>query len=354
MQTLFGREVFESGGCAYRWEDVLAAAYLRGEWETLETAVREGLACAKWAEEADELPGEDDVESAANEFRYARNLLTSEEIEGWLGEWGLDVDQWLASVQRRLLREREAERLEEIVAEHEVDDGEITECLLCEGICSGFFSRWADALAQRAAAAEALAAEAVPDQGPDDEAADGVTVEEVDAFPGLSKHVTAERLRALAALDRRFEQFCDRALTPEAIADQVTLHRLDWIRFDCIAATFQEAEMAREAVLCLRNDGQDLADVATLAGIEANEQSFFLEDVDADWRSTLLGAAVGDIVGPLTADDQSTVFVVRGKALPAAAEPATQERARRAVLQSALERELRKYVRWRVHLKEST
>jgi hypothetical protein len=357
MQTLFGRAVFDSGGRTYRWEDVLAAAFVRGDWESLETAVREGLACAKWAEAAGELPDEETVDAAADEFRYARNLLTSEEIETWLADWGLNVDDWLASVQRSLLREREEGRLEEITSEHEVDDEEIAEALYCDALYAGFLTRWADALAERAAAAAAQAAGAAAsesesesesaneDEGEDEDAC--VTIEDVEACPGLAEHVSEATLQSLASLERGFEHYCEGVVTPEAIADQVTLHRLDWIHFDCLSATFGGTDMAREAVLCVRSDGQALSDVAALAGVEAKEDSFFLEDVEADWRSTLLGATEGDVVGPLIANDESTVFVIRGKSLPAADEADIQERAEQAALRSALERELRKYVSWR-------
>ena len=97
--------VLEAGGYAGSLDDILAAAAWRGEldafrsrWETIQAAAARAEALGQFPEPAA-------VEAATNEFRYARDLVSAEECEGWLAARGLTFADLTACVTRRLQAE---------------------------------------------------------------------------------------------------------------------------------------------------------------------------------------------------------------------------------------------------------
>src|SRR3989304_2034802 len=125
-----------------------------GAGPRLERQAQEGLACLKLLEANDEECDPDEVDAAADEFRYARDLLTAEETEAWLRRWGLTVDAWMDYIRRSILRQQRAAELPAIVAAHPVSPDEIAQAIHAEGACSGHFARFAQKLAGRAAVHE--------------------------------------------------------------------------------------------------------------------------------------------------------------------------------------------------------
>jgi hypothetical protein len=103
-----------------------------------------------------------EVEAAAREFRYARDLITAQDAEAWLTQWGLTVETWLAYLRRFVLRHKWAEQLADILAQCPVSPAEVEECITAAGICAGHFDRFAQKLAARAAVYERVKEAATP------------------------------------------------------------------------------------------------------------------------------------------------------------------------------------------------
>src|SRR5215510_16250447 len=106
MDVLLEQVVFSVGADLYRWEDVMLSAQLRGDWAVLEERLREGLACLGRLNDLDEELESTEVETAANEFRYERDLVTAAEAKAWLKQWNLSAEAWMDYVQRSLLRQK--------------------------------------------------------------------------------------------------------------------------------------------------------------------------------------------------------------------------------------------------------
>src|SRR5215204_1535795 len=102
LAELFARRAFTIGTREYLWLDVVLAAMLRGDWAPFEAALREGLACAAYAEATGEHAGEA-ADDLLNEFRYARDLITAAEAEAWLHVVGLTGAELSAYFERRVL-----------------------------------------------------------------------------------------------------------------------------------------------------------------------------------------------------------------------------------------------------------
>ncbi|HEX9663227.1 MAG TPA: hypothetical protein VGB27_13140 [Candidatus Binatia bacterium] len=328
MNSLLGQLVFSVGRQQYYWDDVILSARLWGDWADLEKELREGIACLKRLDEAAEEFDPEELESAANDFRYERDLLTAEEAEAWLNRWNLSADSWMEYLQRFMLRRKWADQLVEIVARYRVTKKEIHSSLYAEAICSGHLARFARALAARASAYEkALEAGWVRDD--------------------LKSAEAAGRIRLLEA---SYQRFCDHVVDAQGIKNQVDSHRLDWIRFDCRYVLFYQEQMAREAALCARDDGMQLDEVAANASLAPQNATMYLDEVEPSLRDRFLSAEKGALIGPLNWDKAFGLFLVEDKIIPAVEDPEIKQRAQETLLESAVNREINKRVKWHARL----
>jgi len=346
MRQLFGRPVFSAGEVEYVWEDVLLASVLRGDWRDLEQLVREELACARFLRESGDEPPRDAVDEAAAEFRYDRNLVSAAETYAWLGRWGLEAGEWMAWIRRALARKRAASRRAQALAECAPSADECAAALPVTLVCAGLASRFLQAAAERAAALRAV--------GTPDESSVHAMLAHVPAdlaergFGELSASRLAERARVAARLEVAIERFRERALTPKTLHHEVDGRHLDWIRVDYSSASFPTEGMAREAVLCVRDDGLELGDVAAEAGTQVVRARRWLEEVDRELRERLLAGRAGDLLGPVRENGGFLVHRIEAKRLPSLDDLDVRRRAEDSALRHALAAAVNDSVRWEV------
>jgi hypothetical protein len=151
-------------------------------------------------------------------------------------------------------------------------------------------------------------------------------------------------------LETAFAHLRDRTVSTAAVERQIALHRLDWVRIEAQSAAFASLDGAREAVLSIREDGMDLATVAAAARVAVDDVSFHLDEIDQEWRRLFVAARAGDVVGPLSRDDEFALFVVRGKTLPTPDDPGARDRAEARLLEAAVAYEITNRVVWRRRL----
>ena len=349
MKALMTQVVFVVGGQPYDWADVALAARLWRDWDILEEEVRQGLACVKRLEDADEEPDPDQITAAAEAFRYERDLLTAAETEAWLKLWDLTAESWMAYIERSVLRTEWAPELPEIVARYPAEADEVADAIGAEGVCSGHFVQFAWKLAGRAAVYQRMQADRANGTFPEggDERVTEVAGQEL---PGIDLSVRREKMVTLARLEPAFARFRELVLTSGAIRDAVNAHHLDWIRLDCRAVSFPDQQMAQEALLCIREDGAELAEVRRAAKSAVHEARFFLDETDAGSRHAFLSAIKGDLLGPLPINGGFSLFRVHDKILPSADDPAVRQRAERDALNRAVQQEINNRVRWQIPL----
>jgi hypothetical protein len=352
MPTLAGQRIFTVGAMSLAWEDLVLAGCLWGDWPELEARVRDGLACLARLDELDEddedAPAEEDVDAAAAEFRYARDLVAAADLEAWLERRGLTVDGWLDFVRRTLLRERWADDLDEIREEYEVEAEDIADALDCEAVCGGLAGNLAARLAARAAIrargeepdAQALGREAEAIAAG---VADSVLAR---ALPDVPAAVRRQRLRALAELEAIWRRFTASTASPEALRALVTGRRLDWMRIALQSVAAPDEDVAREIALCVRVDQRPLAEVAAEAELEATATELWVEEVDETLRDVIIGAQPGDVLGPLASKEGHLVLIVGDKRLPSMDDPAVRARAEQALLVRTVDREVANRVTW--------
>lgn len=313
--------VFRVGEVGYRWDDVFAHARRRGAWQALQTHVREAQACQRMVVDEGLTPPVDEERAAATGFRYERRLYAAQDLEAWLDERGLTVAQWRDYIRGVVLRRRHEPELVAIMSRYPPTEQAVEHACGAWGVCSGVFARWAQELAARGAAAHA--------------------VWEADATGG-----DPPRPERLDALDALYERFAERAATPERLQATVTARALDWVQVDFDQTVFGNEDAAREALLCVRDDGWSLAEAARAAGTAVHRRSVFLEEVDGAARHQLLRARGGDLVGPLLLPEGPTLAHVRHRVEPSLHAPDVRARAVTELVDEAVAREVDDRVRW--------
>lgn len=326
---MLNQVLFTIGDQKFDWEDAALAAQLRGEWARLETATRQGLACSRRAAETGEWPAAQEVQAAANAFRYAHNLISAQETQDWLNHWGLTVEGWMDYFRRSLLRERWARRLAEMAASYPATPEEVADTIKCESLCSGHLAQWAYQLAGRAALAEQMNANIAAG---------------FDASP-----FAQPKMEAIARIEAAYQILRQQMVTPKARCHQIAHHHLDWIRFDCRYIWFPEERLAREAALCVREDGLTLDEVARDSRLIVQPYNFYLDEIEPSRRNHFLAAQAGDWLGPLNLFEGFTLFAVLGKSLPSDHDLQVRSRAEEAVMSTVFEHEISSRVTWLTH-----
>jgi hypothetical protein len=329
VKGLFGQVVFSVGRAEYLWEDVVMAAELRGDWARLRQRVGEGIACLRrWEEEPDAL-GEAEIESAANEFRYERDLISAEEMEEWLARWGLTAEGWMDYVRGSLLRQKWPGDPAGLAAGSSSEE-EIEEHIQAEAVCSGELWRMANTLAGRAAIA-ARDAEARPEAR---------EPENAPAAPSAGK-------ARLEAQELSYRRFCEQAVTPAVVKAQIRAGQTDWTRLDCRSVSFPNEGAAREAALGVRTDGRTLDEVAGDANREIRRDEVYIEQTPPEARDLFLSARAGELVGPVRSGEEFLLYLVLEKALPSEADESVVLRARETAVARLVEGEINNRVKWR-------
>jgi len=342
---VFAERAFSVGARDYLWLDVVLAAMWRRDWAPFEATLRDGLACAAYAEASGEDAGEG-ADDLLTDFRYARDLITAADAEAWLERVSVTAEQLHAFFERCALRERWSGDLRAICASHPVAVLDLVDALPAEGICSGAFDRFALALAGRAALFERDARDDDSQMPADAAALTAVLAEHADV---LAAHPAAEclpRLARIAAIDAVFEAAVARELTDAALRSRVLNNRLDWMRVAIERLAFPQASMAREAVLCCRQDGLTLGQLAADIDRRLECEDVLLQTCGPDMKAVFLSAAPGQVVGPVAVGDSHHVLVVRRKQPPVLEDPEVRALAEQAIVESLLDRERKARVRW--------
>jgi hypothetical protein len=326
----------------YCWRDAVTGAVLRGEWTELELEAQQAVACEQRAEQRGDPIARPALQEAADQFRYEADLVTAVDLRAWLDRWELSSAQWLRQLWRRLLLDLWED--EPTAAEVPASVGPVEhEIMVAVGACSGRLDTFRDALAARAAV--------LIDHGTDASASEAMARDQALHIPehtpiGLSRSSLREALPHHAMLEASFRAFRDRLASAEAVRAMIERHHVDWLRFACTALSLSEQSAAREAALCLRQDGMTLAEVADAARSEVESWEFYLEDVESPARDPLLGARPGDLVGPIPLEGGFTLLQVDEKELPGADDPEVLERACAALLEPHIQEAIDTHVEW--------
>jgi hypothetical protein len=345
--------VFTVGAEAYSGADLILAAQSWQDWAALEQRTREGIACAKHARATREPRATAAVEAAADRFRAERGLHAAEDAENWLRGRRVRFTAWMQYFRRWLLRQEWASSLPRLLTEYAISPDQVNRNLRIEGMCSGYLAALARKLAGRAAVYERCRTEAAngSEVGPPQEAGMGAVAPEVclvSGLLGLSSEEVRQKRERLTTLDQSLMQFRSQVITEENLKRKTSAYQVDWIQIQTISASFADESAAREAALCVREDGESLHSVATRARAASQPEQLELGKLDADAQAAFLRARVGGLIGPFRAGRELKLYQVLDKCIPSADNPEIKARAELLLLQAALQREVEARVHWLV------
>ena len=348
MKDVYRRAVFALAGAEYTWGDVALAAALRGDWRAVAERARLGarLLAREDGPDGTALP-DDEVEDAANAFRYARDLVTAEETEAWLDRWDLDPESWMTWIASDLLRQRGVDGPDTLEPLPEASESAVH----AEAVCSGALERFAVRLAEAAAVAARLDEEAGPGSPENGTPEIEELAPAVSDLAGLPFEPPPEgfgpRLLELARLERARRRWRESPVSPEDVEAIVRLHQTDWLRVRALVLSLRSEDAAREALLSIRHDGRALEEVARDASASLRAEAFTLESVEESLRDHLLAARKGEWAGPFPCGDSWNLFHVEEKVLPSSSDPEIAARAEASLRASAAAREIDVRVSWR-------
>ncbi len=348
MQRLAGLPIFSAGEREFIWEHVVLAGYLWGEIAVLERRIGQDIAAQNRLEELGEPLSDDDVEDASNQWRYAHDLISADDLESWLSARRLTLDEWLAFVHRRLSAARSPGRRP--LKRHAPRPDAIDAAVLAEAMCSGTLTALAARLAGRAAVFDRLTAE-----GRRSGVGKAKLAAAVDRLPravrqdGLFSTTAAESVEGaefIASMDVVFERFLKTLPTEQTLAREIEAHALEWTHVQCKMLTFDSEATAREAALLVREDGLSLTKAAAVAQATVAATDLVLEDVGTPLKDRLVSAQPGDLVGPVEVDEGFVVTLVTRRVQPSVDDREIRERARDRVGRRAVGAEIEKRIRW--------
>lgn len=343
---MFGRTVFSIGDQTFQTDDLVCAAIVSGRWDALRRQARAALDTEAELASAEDERLEKAVEEAAAKFRYDRDLITAADTEQWLADRDVQVDDWFDVIRRRLLAPANRPRMP---LAPPPDLPELTRAVWVSFICEGAAAELATLLARQAVAHE-MAAQASPSPPNDDDALAQDLEAVLSYFPELDPDRTRERLLRLDSLASGVGRCRALALTPEAIRREVEHCALDLIRIDCQVLTFDSEPLAREAALCVKDDGLDINEVASEARTELLDAQLYVEDVEPNLRSIFRSAPPAELLGPIPWEGRYALVLVLAKVRASTEDAEVRTRAERHLLDRLLADLEERRISWTLRL----
>ena len=345
------RIVFACGPTEYSARDVIDAAHVRGEIERPWRQLLKRLAAEQKAQETGAEIESSAVEQAAVAFRYQYDLITAEETEAWLDARALN----LADFGEYFARVYWADNLGGRVTPEEVAFTNASldqrELLAADLILSGEFDRMAMQLAWRVAASTAA-------KNPLDAGAVEVERERFLAQAAIEAAGVEDWLAALErdqawldemlTLEAFYHRRCGKLLTPEACEREVSSLRLPLTRIEVEVIEFESRHAANEALMCVRDDGMAMEEVAREGRYPYRRSEMVLEEIAPELQQRYLSLTPGSLLGPMAREDGFILSRLIAKHEPKADDPPVRARIERRILERHFTDLSSNHLQWRI------
>jgi hypothetical protein len=341
--------VFVSGSDSFTVRDLVDAARFRGEVELFWKNFLRLVEAEKKADERDLEMDDSAIDAAAEQFRYEHDLITAEETERWLEERGLSLSDFSDYFVRHYWGDGAVD-LEPEAVDYLSAPNEVRELLTIELILSGELDRMAKRLSWRVVARRAAEGHEI-DPGSSDE-------EQARFFErsGLAHTQFADWLKQLGrdqvwfgealSMEAIYRHTCDALLTRQAREREIAALRLPLTRFEVETIELDSLDAAREALLCARDDGLSMEEVAAEGRYPYQRADILLEDVPEDLQQKFLSVTPGEILEPISRGDGFHLCRIIEKAEPNIGDSAVMQRAEKRILERHFEDLTAKHIQW--------
>ncbi|HEY0368138.1 MAG TPA: hypothetical protein VGC85_00945 [Chthoniobacterales bacterium] len=325
-----GRIVFTCGSAEHSVRDVIDAAHFRGEVASHWQEFLRRAAAEQHANDSGTEPDSSAIDEAAVAFRYEYDLITAEETEAWLDARSVS----LAEFGDYLTREywgKSAARSEPPRIRFDEASAEQRETFVADLTFSGELDRMAARLAWRVAAREGAEAAAI-----DAERALFLKRHELGATD-VSDWLNAIGrdevwLREMLELEAAYETRRARLLTADAIKREITALRLPLTRLEVETLELESHDAANEALMCVRDDGMSMEEVANEGRYPYRRAEMVLEQVPVELQQKFLSVTGGTVLDPVPRDDGFVLSRLIAKHEPTAADPQVRARIEERIL----------------------
>lgn len=336
-------KVFTLHGVTYTWTDVITLAELTGAADPVRQRILTGMRLLDWGgRQGREVP-EDLFQGMVDEIRYARDLVTVEETERWLQSHALSLEDLSDAAERRA-----AEAAWALEAPVEPPFSAPRQVVLSlywpETLFDGAWRSWLEALARRAACA--------PDGWTGVLTAGGhapATTASTIAVQPLAEAVAA-RAVGMQMLEFEYAERRAEACGRACLERTLELQRLPLTLLVYEMAAFANHDAAAEAVLCMREDAVDMAEIARTIEASHGQREQLLDDMPRALGEALLSAEPGDVLDPVERNGRWVVLRLLEKRLPGLEDDRVRERVRAAAENAAFLEAIHQGMTWHVPL----
>jgi hypothetical protein len=343
-----GRVIFTAGDESCTVRDVLDAAEFRGELEPLwQTALRRVAAEEKAQQTGAELD-EEEMNAAAVAFRYKHDLITAEETEKWLEARALTLDDYSDYFVREYWARTFGSRGSAPQTPFSAATADQRELLALELTFSGAVDQLAKRLAWRVAARHTEEGSAVPESLIEQEEQRFRTrVANVEEWlAGLGRDEAW--LQEMLTLEAAFQQRRSRVLTADAQQRELGALRLPLTRFELELIELESHGAAREAFLCVRDDGMTMDEVAKEGRYPFRRAELVLDQIDADQQQKYLSSKPGTVMEPTRRGDGYQLARLLGKREPSLTDPDVQAGVEQRLLARHFADLTSRHINWRI------
>ncbi|MGZ4967109.1 MAG: hypothetical protein ACXV97_08030 [Chthoniobacterales bacterium] len=294
------RPVFGCGDREFAVRDVVDAAHFRGElgpfWE--QCVVR--CAAAQKGDESGAALDDSAIDEASVAFRYQYDLITAEETEAWLEARGLTLAEFSEYFARLQWEKELAGRIATpSTPYHESSPGE-RDLLIVDLTLSGELDRMTQRLAWRVAAKDD--GEASEEERKRFYARSGLDEPRVSNWlAGLDRD--EDWLSEMLAMESAYQRQSSQRLTTEARERELTSLRLPLTRFEVEMIELESRDAAREAFMCVRDDGMTMDEVAREGRYPFRRTELVLEQIADEMQQKFLSLTPGSLLEPMARED---------------------------------------------------
>lgn len=335
-------ELFSCGGERYIPAHVLAVAAFWGELDGLYVESLQRVKALKRAQTEGVQISDDDLQARSEAFRRHHGLRTARATESWMATRGVTVSEFSDFLEREALRGYFKEAPSRSRKDPARDAGAVA-YLWPDAVFTGLADDWCQRLAVRAAAAREVAEDGgIPaslfDTGGE---AAARLIRWLERF-GLGEE-WFERLRAL---DAAYTHFATSVQTPSQLDAAL---RARWERLfavDLEIGGFNAETAAREASLCVSEDGASFDEICREGGGLLHRGPMLLGDLPDAMRTQALSLPVGSLLPVFAWDGRFIVCRILAKSEPSMSEARVRDTVVAAVLDEAVVPLLKRHITW--------
>ncbi|MBX3175929.1 MAG: hypothetical protein KF886_01070 [Candidatus Hydrogenedentes bacterium] len=332
--------LFTAGELCVTPPHVLSAAAFWGHLPTLLESSRHRLACLdSAAARAIEAPDKA-LQAASESFRRSRGLRTVQATEQWMAAWGVEVEAFTGYLEREALRAQIGDE-----APAAADESRLAGVLWPDAVFGGQAASWLHPLAARAAVRCEGGATDVPGSLFDPASSPGLAPDALRVWSDRLD-LPATWFDELVAMEAGFLRFAERQQTPARLDAALRARWESLFVADIETASFPTEAAAREALLCITEDGEPMSAVCSVAGGSYQSGRAMLGDLPVGVRAHALSAPPDTLLPIFSQSGVYTVCRVRGKTEPSLDDPRIRSIVAGAVVSEAVQPLIQRHVAW--------